>query len=178
MIWFGPNPAGGGGQNMSRTIIWVKLSSVWTGVSRSERHQLPAATLICSYCGWSWEGKSEHIGNIPAPLLPPPSWQTGGGSVPSWQSSRASCSDLELAGFGHVLDAFERFVLFSIHVQPVYLQSCGATQMSETPSTPPSICHIKIKTRLNLQTLLKSRPKKMLLEKELICVIETHQLPK
>lgn len=32
------------------------------------------------------------------------------------------CPDLELASLGHVLDAFERFVLLTIHVQPVHLQ--------------------------------------------------------
>lgn len=32
--------------------------------------------------------------------------------------------DLEFASFGHVFDAFERFVLLAIHVQPIYLQTC------------------------------------------------------
>lgn len=31
--------------------------------------------------------------------------------------------DLELTSLGHVLDAFERFILLTIHVQPIHFQS-------------------------------------------------------
>lgn len=33
------------------------------------------------------------------------------------------CSDLELSSLGHVLDSFEGFVLLTVHIQPVHLQS-------------------------------------------------------
>lgn len=33
-------------------------------------------------------------------------------------------SDLEFASLGHVFDAFERFVLLAVHVQPIYFQTC------------------------------------------------------
>lgn len=35
-----------------------------------------------------------------------------------------SGSNLELAGFGHVLYALERLVLLSVHIQTVHFESC------------------------------------------------------
>lgn len=43
-------------------------------------------------------------------------------------------SDLEFAGFGHVFDAFERFVLLAIHIQPVYLQTCWVRKQNTSMS--------------------------------------------
>lgn len=110
---------------MSRTIIWAKLSSVWT---EEEKFQ-GQSSISCYIDLWvELRGPMQtHINQPPQPHPP------DGGLVPSSRSSRASCPDLELAGFGHVLDAFERFVLLSVHVQPVDLQPCGANaNISET----------------------------------------------
>ncbi len=41
-------------------------------------------------------------------------------------------ADLKFAGLGHVFDAFERFVLLAIHVQPVYFQTCRVRKRRAT----------------------------------------------
>lgn len=50
------------------------------------------------------------------------------GRPPGGLDQQSLCSHLELSGLGHVLDAFEGFILLPIHVQPVHLQPCAGTQ--------------------------------------------------
>lgn len=50
-------------------------------------------------------------------------------------------SDLEFASLGHVFDAFERFVLLAVHVQPIYFQTCRVRKRKANMSVAiRSIC--------------------------------------
>lgn len=56
----------------------------------------------------------------PHPVTP----QSCVGLVRRLQSIAALRPNLELSSLGHVLDAFERFVFLTVHVQSVHLQAC------------------------------------------------------
>lgn len=49
-------------------------------------------------------------------------------------------SDLEFASLGHVFDAFERFVLLAVHVQPIYFQTCQMRKRKANMSVAKHAC--------------------------------------
>lgn len=49
-------------------------------------------------------------------------------------------SDLEFASLGHVFDAFERFVLLAVHVQPIYFQTCRVRKQKANMSVAQHVC--------------------------------------
>lgn len=55
-------------------------------------------------------------------------------------------SDLEFASLGHVFDAFERFVLLTVHVQPIYLQTCWVRKQKANMSVAKNVCiwHVRV----------------------------------
>lgn len=59
---------------------------------------------------------------VPSPHLITP--QSRVGLLRDSQSIVDLCPNLELSSLGHVLDAFERFVFLTVHVQSVNLQPC------------------------------------------------------
>lgn len=63
---------------------------------------------------------------MPPPTLPevPLGVRRGGRRLEagSWRGGQRSGPHLEFPRLGHVLDAFEGFVLLSVHVQAIYLQ--------------------------------------------------------
>lgn len=76
--------------------------------------------------GKSWNAYTQGMYQLPVPshISPSVSWWFGP-LVTEWPSL---CPHLELASLCHVLDAFERFIFLTVHVQPVHLQPCWTTR--------------------------------------------------
>lgn len=93
----------------------MSLGSGWVFNACPLLTQIPSSV-------WRSILKCVYTGNVPTPLLITP--QSLVGLVRDSQSIVPLRPNLELSSLGHVLDAFERFVFLTVHVQSVHLQPC------------------------------------------------------